>query len=366
MYYNPRSSTLPRPQLYSTTGTMQDTVRWGIIGCGDVTEVKSGPAFQKAQGSELVAVMRRDAAKAEDYARRHGVARWYSRAEDLIADSEVDAVYVATPPGSHLQYALAACAAGKPANVEKPMARNHVECRLMVEAFFARDLPLFVAYYRRALPRFMEARALIAGGRLGRITAVNYRYSAPQPTPSSSDEALPWRLMAEQSGGGLFLDLASHTLDVLDFIFGPLEDVAGLASNFGGGEVEDVVAMHFCLPGGALGVATWNFAGFGREDSIQVSGTKGRLTLSTFGDEALELETAGGREHLECPNPAHIQQPLIQSIVNELRRIPGTACPSTGESAARTSAVMDTVLHEYYGGREDAFWKRPGTWIRGL
>ncbi len=344
---------------------MNKTIRWGIIGCGDVTEVKSGPALQKATGSELVAVMRRDAAKAKDYARRHGVGTWYSQAEDLIADPNVDAVYVATPPGNHLEYALAVCAAGKPAYIEKPMARNHSECRRMVDAFAARDLPLFVAYYRRALPRFVEARALIASGRLGRMTAVNYRYASPGSESRSQDEAIPWRLSAEHSGGGLFLDLASHTLDLFDFLFGPLEAVAGRAGNLGGGDVEDTVAVQFRVAGGALGLASWNFCGYLREDVIQVTGTQGRLTISTFGDGPLEVETAAGREHLPRPNPAHIQQPLIQSMVDELRGLPGAVCPSIGASAARTSAVMDTVLRSYYGGREDAFWQRPATWPRG-
>ena len=343
---------------------MQNIIRWGIIGCGDVTEVKSGPAFQHAAGSELVAVMRRDAAKAEDYARRHQVSRWYSKAEDLLADPQVDAVYVATPPGSHLQYALAACAAGKPAYVEKPMARHQPECQRMVQAFAARNLPLFVAYYRRALPRFVEARNLIASGCLGQVTSVSCRFSAPRAVPRTHNEKTPWRLVAEHSGGGLFLDLASHTLDILDFLFGPLQAVDGLAGNLGGGEVEDAVTMHFRLPGGALGAATWNFVAFQREDTIQITGPAGRLTLSTFGNEPLELETAAGKELLDRPNPAHIQQPLIQSIVDELRGVSGARCPSTGQSAARTSAVMDSVLHDYYGGREDAFWERPGTWAR--
>src|SRR3954468_2626810 len=140
------------------------TIRWGIVGCGDVTEVKSGPGFQKAEGSELVAVMRRDAAKAQDYARRHGVQRAYDRAEDLIADPQVDAVYVATPPSTHAELALAVAAAGKPCLVEKPMARNHAECLQMVEVFAAQGLPLWVAYYRRALPRFVLVRDLLADG----------------------------------------------------------------------------------------------------------------------------------------------------------------------------------------------------------
>src|SRR6184192_2580039 len=95
------------------------TIRWGIIGCGDVTEVKSGPAFQKASNSALVAVMRRDAAKAADYAARHGVPRWYADARELIADADVDAVYVATPPSSHEEYAIMAAEAAKPIYVEK-------------------------------------------------------------------------------------------------------------------------------------------------------------------------------------------------------------------------------------------------------
>src|SRR5437879_730808 len=155
------------------------TIRWGIIGCGDVTEVKSGPGFQLADGSALVAVMRRTAGLAEDYARRHEVPSWYDDVDRLIHDSDVDAVYIATPPGTHLEYALRVCAAGKPAYVEKPMARNHTECVRMVEGFELAGLPLFVAYYRRALPRFLKAKELIESGRLGTVTAVSYRHARP-------------------------------------------------------------------------------------------------------------------------------------------------------------------------------------------
>jgi len=103
-------------------GDHPKTIHWGIIGCGDVTELKSGPAFQKVPGSKLVAVMRRNADLARDYAKRHGVARWYSDASELINDPQVDAVYVATPPDSHALYAIQAMKAGKPVYVEKPMA----------------------------------------------------------------------------------------------------------------------------------------------------------------------------------------------------------------------------------------------------
>ena len=117
-------------------------VRWGIIGCGNVTEVKSGPAFQKAERSNLVAVMRRDGAKARDYAQRHGVPRWYDDAQALINDAEVDAVYVATPPSTHKLYALMAIAAGKPVYVEKPMAMDAAECEAIIAAGRAADVPV--------------------------------------------------------------------------------------------------------------------------------------------------------------------------------------------------------------------------------
>src|SRR5690625_1222950 len=135
-----------------------ETVRWGIIGVGHVTEVKSGPGFQQAERSELVAVMRRHGERAADYARRHGVPRWYDDADALIADPEVDAVYIATPPDSHAEYAVRVLEAGKPVYVEKPMARTAAECEQMLSASRRSGLPVFVAYYRRAMPRFVKVK----------------------------------------------------------------------------------------------------------------------------------------------------------------------------------------------------------------
>src|SRR4029079_108926 len=149
------------------------TIRWGIVGCGDVTEIKSGPGFQKADGSALLAVMRRDRARADDYARRHGVPRVYDEAAALIADPDVDAVYIATPPSSHLPLALAVANAGKPCLVEKPMAMHHGECVALVDAFKARRLPLWAAFYRRALPRFLKVRELLSEGAIGTLTSVH-------------------------------------------------------------------------------------------------------------------------------------------------------------------------------------------------
>ena len=164
------------------------TIRWGIIGCGNVTEVKSGPGFQKATNSALVAVMRRNAALAEDYARRHGVPRWYADAQALIADPEVDAVYVATPPASHMEYALACARAGKPVYVEKPMARTLAECEAMIDACRSAGVPLFVAYYRRTLPRFLKIKELVESGALGDVRLVTVTLHQ-KPAPDDADPA---------------------------------------------------------------------------------------------------------------------------------------------------------------------------------
>jgi predicted dehydrogenase len=330
--------------------------------------VKSGPGFQKAEGSELVAVMRRQRDLAADYARRHGVPAWYDDAGALLRDPSVDAVYIATPPGAHESLALAACAAGKPTYVEKPMARNHAECARTVNAFAAAGVPLYVAYYRRALPRFRKARDLVADGALGTVTSVAYRLAGPYHRDVEAGRyhginasSLPWRVQAQHAGGGLFLDLGCHTLDILDFVLGPLDEVRGHAANLRTPHfVEDSVAMSFRAACGASGTAQWNFASAERADEIVLSGDRAELRLSTFGVEPLELRRNGEVERFDIVHPPHVEQPMIQSIVDELSG--KGRCESTGTTAARTSAVIDTVLSAYYGGREDGFWLRPETW----
>ena len=209
------------------------TIRWGIIGCGDVCEVKSGPAFYKVPGSALSVVMRRNGGLAADFAKRHGVPRSTTNAEELIFDKDVDAVYIATPPGTHLSYALQVASAGKPCYVEKPMARSAAECRVMLDAFERAKQPLFVAYYRRALPRFLKVREILRSGALGNVLSVSHVYQGradPERGKPGWPEKSGWREDVPESGGGLFLDLGSHVIDLLDFLLGPLAGVAGHAS----------------------------------------------------------------------------------------------------------------------------------------
>lgn len=324
------------------------TIRWGIIGCGNVTEVKSGPGFQQAENSQLVAVMRRDGEKARDYAERHGVPRWYDDAQQLIDDPEVDAVSIATPPSTHAEYTIRVAQAGKPVYVEKPMARTAEECRQMIAACRDAGVPLFVAYYRRALPRFLKAKELLDGGAIGAVRFVNITlyHAAGVYDPAN----LPWRVIPDIAGAGLFLDLAAHTLDALDFLLGPVAEAKGMAVNQAGlYPAEDGVAAVLTYECGALGTGVWSFTSYNEQgvDLIEIVGDRGKLRFSTFGTEAIELHTRDGMTAHPAPTPPHIQQPLIQTIVNALNG--GPPCPSTGDTALRTNEVMDAILEDWRG-----------------
>ncbi|WP_379133883.1 Gfo/Idh/MocA family protein [Paenibacillus sp. sgz500958] len=325
---------------------MRETIRWGMIGCGSVTEKKSGPALQKAEGSQVTAVMRRNGALAADYALRHGVPRWYDRVESLIADPEVDAIYVATPPSTHMEYTLAAAKAGKPVYVEKPMAMNSRECELMLTACREAGVPLYVAYYRRGLPRFRKVKEWLNSGAIGDIRFVRTLHMSKPITEVKQDY---WRVNPAISGGGLFLDLGSHTLDLLDDLLGPIKDAEGHASNLGSPYLaEDTVSGRFLFESGVHGTGMWCFNAFTNEESTEIVGTKGSITFSTFSEKPIMLRTADG-EHAEfIEHPEHIQQPLIQSVTNELLG-KGNAF-STGETAMRTTRVMETLIRNYYQG----------------
>jgi predicted dehydrogenase len=323
------------------------TIRWGIIGCGNVTEVKSGPGFQKADKSRLVAVMRRTGELAKDYAQRHGVPRWYDDAQALIHDPEVDAVYIATPPSSHKEYTILAAQAGKAIHVEKPMALNFEDCQEMIEACQSAGVPLFVAYYRRALTRFLKVKQLLESQAIGQVRFVSLTLYQPVRQEELDPQNLPWRVIPEIAGGGRFVDLASHMLDFLDFVLGPIRSVQGFAANQARHyPAEDMVTGTFVFESGVQGIGAWCFTAFEEVDLTEIVGSKGKIAYSTFGGEPVMLSTKDGTTEFSIEYPPHIQQPLIQAVVDELTGV--GRCPSTGQSAARTTWVMDRMLQDYY------------------
>jgi predicted dehydrogenase len=325
-----------------------DQIKWGIIGCGNVTEVKSGPAFNLVDNSSLVAVMRRDAALAADYAARHGVPKWYGDADDLINDPDINAIYIATPPDAHESLAFKAMAAGKPVYIEKPMARTGAECDRINAESKRTGIPVFVAYYRRSLDYFKKVKELVQQKAIGDVRFVDICLQWQPYDEEVGENPKPrWRVNPEISGGGHFHDLASHQFDFLEYVFGPVKYATGIARNQAGlYQADDIVMANFEFESGVLGKGSWCYTinKEQREDTAQIIGSKGRITFSFFEKFDIKVETEGGTEVFHIPYPKHVQQQLIDSIVKELRG--EGQCPSSGESGARANHIMDWITQK--------------------
>ncbi len=325
---------------------MSDKIRWGMIGCGSVTEKKSAPALQQAARSELVAVASRTYAKAKEYASRKGIPLCFENPLDVITCEDVDAVYIATAPDSHAYYAIAALEAGKPVYVEKPMARTYDECLRMLDKQRETGVPLFVAYYRRVMPYFLKVKELLEAGVIGKIRSIDVKMLR---TPRELDsENLPWRYIPEISGGGLFVDVGSHTLDILDDYFGPLKVIRARAENrLGHYPAEDYIQAEMELTNGTPLTGEWSYcepAGTDVDEAIIV-GSEGEIRFSSFKFTPVELRKNGIIQHFEIPRTDPVQLPMVERIVANL--LDGTPAVCTAEDAARTNRIMDDILREY-------------------
>lgn len=328
---------------------MKRKINWGIIGCGDVTELKSGPAFNKVEGSHLLGVMRRNGDLAADYAHRHNVPFSTNNADELINHPQINAIYVATPPDTHALYAIKAMQAGKAVYVEKPMAMNYQQCVEMNQVSQSTGMPLFVAYYRRTLPGYLKVNELVEQGVIGNVIAVNIELiRPPQATELKSAENW-WRVNPEISGGGIFYDLASHQLDFLDYMFGPIQKVSGYCRNVQQlYPAEDTVVANFQFENGVVGNGIWSFVSdeASKRDIIEIHGTKGRIVFSGFNHEPIQLHTSSGSIEFPYLNPENIQYNLIKQVVEALQN--GSPCVSTGETAARTNQILEQIVADFY------------------
>ena len=276
------------------------TIRWGMIGCGAVAEVKSGPGFYKADNSKLLAVTSADPALTKSFAERHGVQKAYETSEQLVADAEVDAVYVATPPSSHKPLSLLVAKAGKHVYVEKPMAMRFEECREIVDVCAQQGVRLYVAFYRRAMPRFLKIKEWIDSGAIGEVRNVRAVQHQPPAPEDLSRATLPWRLTPEVAGGGKFLDMGIHELDLFDFLFGAIEEVHGIAGNRAGlYDVEDTVTATWRHASGVQGYGSWCYVCGHGEDFVEIVGSKGRISFEFFSDRPLKLVNEAGEQIVE-------------------------------------------------------------------
>ena len=321
------------------------TVNWGIIGCGDVCEVKSGPAFNKVANSNLVAVMRRNLDKAKDFAQRHGVPKYYADAAKLINDPEVNAIYIATPPSSHESYLEMALKAGKPAYVEKPVTVNSASVERMIGMEKRYDGKVSVAHYRRGLPLFNKIKLLVNDGAIGNVKLILLKTLQPTVSKIITQTDDNWRINPEISGGGLFHDLSPHQLDIIYWIFGTPQQVFAQAANQGklyNAPDLAMVQLEFANDIYFNGVWDFNVAETATTDSCEIIGDKGSIRFSFFRVSTIELTTNAGIETLELEYPINIQHPHINSVVKFFRG--ESANPCTLEDALVTMQVMDKAI----------------------
>ena len=320
-------------------------IRWGFIGCGEATERKSGPAFGMIDRSRVVAVMRRNAEKAADYARRHGVPKWYTDPVELVSDPEVNAIYIATPPSTHATYAIMAMKAGLPVYVEKPLAADYEDCCRIMRMSEVTGVPCFVAYYRRYLPYFQKVFDMVKKGAVGKVLNVQIHFAVPPRDLDYNRSNLPWRVQADIAGGGYFYDLAPHQIDLLQQMFGPIVEASGFKANRGGlYTTEDTVSACFRFADGLPGSGSWCFVAdeTSREDNSFIIGDGGKLRFSVFTYDPIILYNTSGRQYFQPENPEHVQLPLIQNVVEHLQD--KAVCQCDCVSATPVNWVMDRIL----------------------
>jgi predicted dehydrogenase len=306
----------------------------------------------------IAAVMRRDAAKAEDFAARHGVPHWYDDAALLMRDPRVDAIYIASPPATHRRYVLMAADIGKPVMVEKPMALHPSECMEMNAACAEAGVPLFVNYFRRALPRFIEIKRRLSEGEIGQLRGVNVSFSVP--SQNQSPGAAGWRLEPEL-GGSPFMDTACHHFDLLDYLLGPIDLVqADVAQQAHCSNAEDLVTASFRFASGVQGAGLWCYSAGIDTDVVEIIGSRGVIAFPVFDLEApILIESEEAAEQISVAPEIFVHQPMVQSVVDELNG--GEACASTGLSACRTARVMDEIVCEFRAAGNAACEKAGGS-----
>ncbi len=317
-----------------------EIIKWGIIGCGDVAEVKSGPAFQKVANSELVAVMRRNTVKAKDFAKRHQVPFFYDTVDDIINHPEINALYIATPPSTHLEIARKCLVANKFVYLEKPMTINAYEAKQLKKNVTGNN-KIVVAHYRRNLPAFQKVKELIEANSIGKVHFADIKIlqlSNPVIITKTEDN---WRLKPEISGGGYFHDIGPHQIDLMLHYFGKIKNAQGYAISTQNNKVADIVNGIIEFENGIQFRGIWNFIASEKDvkDECKIYGENGTITFSFYGEEVL-LNTSSKDKVFSFKNPSHLQQPLIEQTVNYF--LGKATNPCTIKDGVEVMKILDT------------------------
>jgi predicted dehydrogenase len=315
-------------------------VGWGLIGCGDISRKRVAPALRDLENCELVAVSRADAARAEAFAAEFGAKRWHADWRELVADPEVEAVYVATPVRLHAEQAIAAAEAGKHVLCEKPMALNVAECARMNAAAGANGVRLGVAYYRRFYPVVERIKAILESGEIGKaVVAQMNAFERFEPGP---EHPRRWLLDKGQSGGGPMFDFGCHRVEVLLNLFGDVSQVKGLASNvLFAREVEDTASALLQFERGPQAVLTVSHAAREPQDTLEVFGSEGSVRSDVLNEGKLKVRTAAG-ERLEThvPHP-NLHSPLIEDFARAV--VEGRPPRVDGRTGQKVSEILEQI-----------------------
>lgn len=318
---------------------MMKNITFGIIGCGDVTEKKSGPAFQKLPHTTLKWVMRRNEEKLNDYAKRHQVDHYTTNYMELLEDDEVDAIYIATPPYMHKFYTIEAAKHKKDVYVEKPMALSVEECREMMEVCKSEGVKLFVAYYRRGQKKFRTIKELMDKNEIGEIRSFTYHYVNPIPQFHADR---PWLNDPRISGGGQLYDVGSHMMDLILYLFGDVSFVKGISSNQGKVlEVADNTSGILTFKNGVQGAVQMTFNGQVREDQLTIVGSEGTLKFGIMNNEPLEVLKSNGVDTISFEQLDHVQMPMINEVA--LAMAGEGDLDATGLYGLRTQEVIEAL-----------------------
>ncbi len=335
---------------------MEKKIRWGFLGCGKVVQKKSGDAFRNVPNSEIAVIMRRDIHAAKMSAEHFGAPVWCDNIEELLS-YDIDAVYIATPPGLHYEQAMECLKAKKAVYLEKPFARNYIEAKALTESFEAVGVPLYIGHYRRALPRFLKIREMLNDKVIGDIKTIDFHLNR---IFSPKEAETTWLYNPVLSGGGKYYDIAPHTVDIINFLFGDIVEVKGNAKNLGiGCPLENIVEMYFKTEKGIDGIAKFNCVAEEKSDRMLVVGTNGTMEFSVHGKTDVIVKDIHGnvQEQFDLPDPKAVEEAMVRSVVEDLLRV--SECESKAKDVLVTYKILDEVLNEFYGGRSDDFWNHP-------
>ncbi|MEP7272622.1 MAG: Gfo/Idh/MocA family oxidoreductase [Acidobacteriota bacterium] len=317
------------------------TVRWGLIGCGDISRKRVAPALAKGSHCELIAVSRATAALAADFAREFGARRWYADWREMLQDDEIDAVYIATPVHLHAEQTVAAANTGKHVLCEKPMALTVSECDGMINSCERNQVSLGIAYYRHFYPSINRIKEIIGSGEIGSpILAELHAFERFDPAPGADRY---WLMEPEKAGGGPMMDFGCHRIEILINVFGEVQATTGAMSNaLYKRAVEDTAVAILGFAGGTQAIVSVSHAVFAPRDTLDIHGSLGSIHVPILNAGILHIRSAAGERTEELRPNANLHLPLIEDFAEAVLegRLPGV-----GGDTGR--AVADAIANIY-------------------